>query len=127
MPGAKKPPTGPLNNAVSRLIDAALRESGRTRAQLAAGIGVHASQATRLLQNDRPWDVDQVERACTFLGLDVAQVVADAEMSVKAATILLAVEEADARGERADFDLAAYDDVDDTAGEFDDGAQGDRI
>ena len=127
MPGAKKPPTGPLNNAVSAILDAAVRDRGCTRAQLAEGIGVHPSQITRLLQNDRPWDVDQVERACAFLGLDVAQVVAQAEMSVKAATILQAVEEADARGERAAFDLAAYDGVDDTAGEFDDGEQGDRV
>jgi transcriptional regulator with XRE-family HTH domain len=54
---------------VGKRIAQVLEEQGRKRIWLAEKLGVSPGHLTRLLQGERPWTEDLVERAAGLLGI----------------------------------------------------------
>lgn len=45
-------------------------------------LGVSSGQVSRMLRGLKHWDVDQLDRACEFLGTSIEQVLIDAEKAL---------------------------------------------
>ena len=72
---ARRNAPGPLSRAISALLDSERETQGLTQTALGAISGISQSQVSKLLRAERVFTVDDLDRLCTALGLDIVDVV----------------------------------------------------
>ncbi len=67
-----------LSTAVADLLMTAYQESGRTQTDIASQAGVSQSQLSKYLRGVKVPDIDQLDRICRALNLDLIDILEEA-------------------------------------------------
>ena len=78
MPARAKEAPGPLTQEVAAILRAELGRLGRSQDELARAVDISQSQLSKMLRAERHIDLDQLDRLCHALHLDLARVVHEA-------------------------------------------------
>jgi transcriptional regulator with XRE-family HTH domain len=70
--------TGPLSQAVARIISAEVEDQGLTQKSVAAMLGVSQSMVSLMLRGLSSFTLEEVDELCHELGLDPGEVVTEA-------------------------------------------------
>jgi transcriptional regulator with XRE-family HTH domain len=79
MPAAPKPPTGPLSHAVAGILRAQKGKLDVTDAQIGKAAHISRSQVGHILNGVKHVDVEQLDQLCYALGLNLLDVIKEAE------------------------------------------------
>lgn len=74
--GAKATPVGPASAAVARRIRAVVEARGLTQRTLSQSTGISVGRINGLLNEAKPWYLEDVVRVCVALDLDMRDLLA---------------------------------------------------
>ena len=84
MPTGAKPEVGAFTREVGALLRARIARLGLTQAETAEASGISSSQFSKMLKGTRNIDLDQLDKICYYLGLDMIDVIPEADRETEA-------------------------------------------
>lgn len=82
MPSGTSKLPGPLSREVAKVINASIPARGQ--AKVARAADVSAAQLNRVLNGEKVFKLEELDRVCLVLGLNVAEVIAKADKATRA-------------------------------------------
>jgi len=79
MPSGTRRPPGPLSRAIANILSDALGDAGIGQTELGEVVGISQSQLSKLLRAERALTIDELDRLCTALALDLIDVITRAD------------------------------------------------
>lgn len=73
--------TGPLTRSIAAILAAEVSEQGLSQRELGLMVGISQGQISKYLRGERALLVDELDLFCHELGLDVGDVVHDADVA----------------------------------------------
>lgn len=84
MAGAAKPKPTALTREIAAIIRERQGRLEKTNADLATGVGIGESLMGLILKGEKQIDIEQLDRMCIYLGLDLVDVIQRADESTSA-------------------------------------------
>lgn len=82
MPRGTRNPPGPLSREINAVIRSAIaRRLGVKQGDVARAVGISASQFSSILTDQKHFDIDQLDKVCLELGLELHVVIYQASMA----------------------------------------------
>lgn len=84
MPTGTQPLPSPLSQHVGRLLSEALYARGMAQGAVAEAAGLSSSQLSRVLSGKKVFTLDQLDAVCSVIGVDMIEIVAQADAATRA-------------------------------------------
>lgn len=82
MPATARPEPSATTKEIAAILTGVLARNGIEQQELARAMSISRPQMSRMLSGAKHWDIDQLDAACRFLGIDLYETIREAERTV---------------------------------------------
>lgn len=90
MPTGKSQLPGPISTEVAEIISTAIADAGKSQAEVSRAASMSSAQLSRVLSGKKIFTLEEFDRVCMALGLDLVKVIGDADDASRARRTALA-------------------------------------